>query len=150
LFRRITALARIYFNTRIKLAMSKAVKLPNGSWTRRPQGLALLKPLKPYKWAPPAAAASVPVALLRTASLTAQVFSVSRTTYNNLPVYTSVKFDGAQVRTVLRNVSGNLEKFKTDMSSVCGGLPVYEKVGRFEIQGDHTDRLKHWLTSLGF
>ena len=77
-------------------------------------------------------------------------FVVKRTYRNNLPVYTEYKQGGNVQRTVVRNITGDLSEFKSELSKVVSNSPINEKMGRIEINGLHTKKVKLWLTRLGF
>ena len=67
-----------------------------------------------------------------------------------MPVYSDFKLGGSQKRTVIRNISGDLFAFKEELSKVVSNSPITEKMGRLEVSGIHTSKVKLWLTRLGF
>ena len=77
-------------------------------------------------------------------------FQVDRTHKNNLPVYTNYKRGGNQKRTVIRNLTGDITAFKEELSKVVSNSEISEKMGRIEVNGLHTAKVKLWLTRLGF
>ena len=77
-------------------------------------------------------------------------FQVDRTHKNNLPVYTNYKMGGNQKRTVIRNLTGDITAFKEELSKVVSNSEISEKMGRIEVNGLHTAKVKLWLTRLGF
>ena len=77
-------------------------------------------------------------------------FTVQRTHKNNLPVYTEYKQGGNLQKTIIRNIVGDVSVFKSELSKVLSNTPITEKMGRVEINGLHTNKVKLWLTRLGF
>ena len=77
-------------------------------------------------------------------------FLVERTHKNNLPVYTDFKMGGQQKRTIIRNITGDVVQFKEELAKIVSNAPVYEKMGRVEVHGLHSAKVKLWLTRLGF
>ena len=77
-------------------------------------------------------------------------FDIMRTHKNNLPVYSEFKMNGQQKRTVIRNITGDVTQFKEELSKVVSNSPITEKMGRLEVSGIHTAKVKLWLTRLGF
>ena len=52
--------------------------------------------------------------------------------------------------TVVRRIYGDINEFKTELSKVVSNAPIEEKMGRIEISGIHSDKVKLWLRRLGF
>ena len=77
-------------------------------------------------------------------------FTVDRTHKSNLPVYTNYRHGGQQKRTVIRNITGDVVQFKEELSKVVSNAPITEKMGRIEVNGLHSAKIKLWLTRLGF
>ena len=77
-------------------------------------------------------------------------FAVDRTHKSNLPVYTNYRHGGQQKRTVIRNISGDVNQFKDELSKIVSNAPMTEKMGRIEVNGLHSAKIKLWLTRLGF
>ena len=77
-------------------------------------------------------------------------FEVERTHKGNLPVYTDVRAGGTRSLTVVRKIYGDVDKFKTELSKVVSNAPIEEKQGRLEISGKHSQKVKLWLTRVGF
>ena len=83
-------------------------------------------------------------------TLEALPFEVERTHKGNLPVYTDTRAGGQRKVTVVRKILGDSEAFKAELSKIVSNSPIEEKNGRFEISGFHTQKVKLWLTRLGF
>ena len=77
-------------------------------------------------------------------------FEIKRTHRDNLPVYSDFRLAGAQKRTIIRNISGDVIKFKEELSKIVSNSEITEKMGRVEVSGVHTAKVKLWLTRLGF
>ena len=77
-------------------------------------------------------------------------FEIERTHRGNLPVYSEYKHGGQQKKTVIRNIFGDIEEFKEELSKVVSNSPIIEKMGRLEVSGIHTSKVKLWLTRLGY
>ena len=77
-------------------------------------------------------------------------FTIHRTFRKNLPVYTEYKQGGNIQKTIVRNITGDLSEFKSELTKVVSNSPINEKMGRIEINGLHTKKVKLWLTRLGF
>ena len=67
-----------------------------------------------------------------------------------MPVYTDFKQGGQRKRTQIRNITGDISAFKEELAKIVSNAPIYEKMGRVEINGLHTAKVKLWLTRLGF
>ena len=52
--------------------------------------------------------------------------------------------------TVVRRVFGDINEFKAELSKVVSNAPIEDKMGRIEISGLHTEKVKLWLRRLGF
>ena len=77
-------------------------------------------------------------------------FEVERTHTGNLPVYTDRRSGGNRRLTVVRKIYGDVDAFKTELSKVVSNAPIEDKMGRLEINGIHSQKVKLWLTRLGF
>ena len=77
-------------------------------------------------------------------------FQVTRTHTGNLPVYTDTRAGGQRKVTVVRKLFGDVEAFKQELSKIVSNAPIEDKVGRLEISGFHSKKVKLWLTRLGF
>ena len=77
-------------------------------------------------------------------------FEVQRTEKGNLPVYTDFRAGGLRKVTVVRRILGDVEQFKAELAKICSNATIVEKMGRLEISGLHTQKVKLWLTRLGF
>ena len=77
-------------------------------------------------------------------------FAIERTHKSNLPVYTEYKLGGQQKKTIIRNITGDLHQFKEELSKIVSNSPINEKMGRVEISGIHSAKVKFWFTRLGF
>ena len=51
---------------------------------------------------------------------------------------------------MVRKVFGDVEAFKGELAKVVSNAPITEKMGRLEISGIHSQKVKLWLTRLGF
>ena len=52
-------------------------------------------------------------------------FLVQRTHKNNLPVYTQFKLGGQQKRTIIRNVTGDMNEFIAELSKIVSNTEVH-------------------------
>ena len=77
-------------------------------------------------------------------------FRVERTHKGNLPVFTDLRSGGTRELTVVRKIYGDVDKLKNELAKVCSNSKIEEKVGRLEISGKHTQKVKLWLTRVGF
>lgn len=77
-------------------------------------------------------------------------FRIMRTHLGNLPVYTDFKNDRNRQVTVIRKISGNVDEFKTELQKIVSNYEIYEKIGRVEVKGIHSEVIKTWLRRLGF
>lgn len=77
-------------------------------------------------------------------------FQIQRTHLGNLPVYTEFRNDRNRKLTVVRKITGDVEEFKAELAKVVSNSPIYDKVGRVEVKGLHTELVKLWLRRLGF
>ena len=57
---------------------------------------------------------------------------------------------GQRKVTVVRKLSGDIDEFKSELAKVVSNSPIEEKMGRLEISGLHTEKVKLWLRRLGF
>ena len=73
-----------------------------------------------------------------------------RTTRGNLPVYTDFKMNGQQKRTQIRNITGDINAFKEELAKITSNSTMHEKMGKVEVSGIHSAKVKLWLTRLGF
>ena len=83
-------------------------------------------------------------------TLEALPFSIMRTHTGNLPVYTDIRTGGQRQLTVVRKIEGDIEAFKAELAKVVSNATIEEKMGRLEISGIHSQKVKLWLTRLGF
>ena len=65
-------------------------------------------------------------------------------------MYTDFRSGGGRKITVVRRIFGDVEEFKSELSKVVSNSPIEEKMGRLEISGLHTEKVKLWLRRLGF
>ena len=77
-------------------------------------------------------------------------FDVVRTHKGNLPVYTDRRAGGQRKVTVVRKIYGDIDAFKEELSKIVSNSPIEDKQGRLEVSGFHTQKIKLWLTRLGF
>ena len=52
--------------------------------------------------------------------------------------------------TVVRGIYGDLGAFKDELSKIVSNAEITEKMGRLEVSGIHSAKVKLWLTRLGF
>ena len=52
--------------------------------------------------------------------------------------------------TVIRKIYGDVGEFKTELSKIVSNADITEKMGRLEVSGLHSQKVKFWLTRLGF
>ncbi|TNV75398.1 hypothetical protein FGO68_gene16241 [Halteria grandinella] len=77
-------------------------------------------------------------------------FNIERTHKGNVPVYTDYRVGGMRKVTVVRKITGDIDEFKMELAKVVSNAPIEEKMGRIEINGMHSDKVKLWLRRLGF
>ncbi len=78
-------------------------------------------------------------------------FSIRRTSTGlQLPVYRDYRNGRTRVITIVRRYDGNEEELLHELSTICNGSPVIRRPGRLEIIGDHAQKIKQYLTGLGF
>ena len=65
-------------------------------------------------------------------------------------MYTDYRNGGMRKLTVVRGVSGDINEFKEELAKVVSNSPIEEKMGRVEISGLHSEKVKLWLRRLGF
>jgi large subunit ribosomal protein L49 len=76
-------------------------------------------------------------------------FSIERTASGNLPVY--IKYDCRHVvkKTIIRKLSGDMNKFVAELQKVVSNHEIKKKVGKIEIPGVHKESVETWLLRLG-
>ena len=52
--------------------------------------------------------------------------------------------------TVVRRLSGDIDDFKSELAKIVSNSPIEERMGRLEISGLHSEKVKLWLRRLGF
>lgn len=77
-------------------------------------------------------------------------FSIERTNTGNLPVYVEYNCNHHIRRTVIRKLSGDVDKFCEELSKVVSNHEVRKKVGYVEVPGVHKESVFQWLIRLGF
>lgn len=77
-------------------------------------------------------------------------FYVTRTFTGNLPVYTEYRNNHNRKLTVIRRLTGDVDEFKNELSKVVSNAPLYQRMGRIEVKGLHSQVVKLWLRRLGF
>lgn len=77
-------------------------------------------------------------------------FWVDRTHTSSLPVYSEYKQKHLVKRTIVRKVSGNLNDLVDELKKITSNSPIKVFTGRIEIDGLHVDKVKYYLTRLGF
>lgn len=70
-------------------------------------------------------------------ALQALPFSIERTNTGNLPIYIEYNSNHTIKRTVIRKISGDVDKFCEELSKVVSNHEVRKKVGYIEIPGVH-------------
>ena len=75
---------------------------------------------------------------------------MERTHKGNLPVYTDFKAGGTRKITIVRRIYGDIEEFKQELKKIVSNSDIEEKMGRLEVSGMHSQKIKFWLTRLGF
>jgi hypothetical protein len=50
----------------------------------------------------------------------------------------------------VRKIYGDVDAFKGELSKIVSNAPINDKMGRLEISGVHSQKVKIWLTRLGF
>jgi Mitochondrial large subunit ribosomal protein (Img2) len=122
------------------------------------------EPLPPPQFAPLADATVVSLPNGWTKPLDASIerpaypFTVGRTknkpmdAIGFLPVYSKLRKDGTKVITRIKKVTGDREAFLQEVKSVLQmSKPIRITAGgTIEIPGAHVQKVKRWLTSLGF
>lgn len=65
-------------------------------------------------------------------------------------MYTEYRSGGQQKVTIIRKIMGDVDGFKSELAKVCSNAPIEEKIGRVEVNGIHSEKVKLWLRRLGF
>ena len=52
--------------------------------------------------------------------------------------------------TVIKGIYGDVGAFKEELSKIVSNSDITEKMGRLEVSGIHSAKVKLWLTRLGF
>lgn len=87
-----------------------------------------------------------------------QPFHVSRSNYNNLPVYLVRKGGGTRFETRIRGVRGDLKVLAENLSKLLNlplgdrsrGVWVLHDSGKVMVKGNHTAAVEQYLSELGF
>ena len=53
-------------------------------------------------------------------------------------------------RTQIRNITGDIGAFKEELAKITSNSTIHEKMGKVEVSGMHSAKVKMWLTRLGF
>ena len=77
-------------------------------------------------------------------------FHVDRTHTGNLPVFTDIRSGGSRQCTVVKKIYGDVNQFKEELAKIVSNAPIEDKMGRLEVNGIHSQKIKLWLTRLGF
>ena len=77
-------------------------------------------------------------------------FEIQRSFRGNLPVYTDLRNAGTRRLTVIKGIYGDVGAFKQELSKIVSNSDITEKMGRLEVSGIHSAKVKLWLTRLGF
>ena len=51
---------------------------------------------------------------------------------------------------MVRKVIGDVDDFKQELAKIVSNSPIEEKMGRIEVNGLHSEKVKLWLRRLGF
>lgn len=65
-------------------------------------------------------------------------------------MYSDYRNGGMRKVTIVRKLTGDIDEFTTELKKVVSNSPIEEKMGRVEISGLHTEKVKLWLRRLGF
>jgi hypothetical protein len=76
-------------------------------------------------------------------------FSLERTLSGNLPVYVKYNCNHVIKKTIVRKISGDVDKFVEELRKVVSNAEVRKKVGKVEIPGVHKESVETWLMRLG-
>eukprot|EP00922_Rhytidocystis_sp_ex-Travisia-forbesii_P057185 GHVS01084719.1.p2 GENE.GHVS01084719.1~~GHVS01084719.1.p2 ORF type:complete len:100 (+),score=3.10 GHVS01084719.1:41-340(+) len=76
-------------------------------------------------------------------------FKISRTPSGNLPVYCKIRRRGTDITTSVRHIMGDINSLRKDLQLICEA-PVRERIGSLEVKGLHVNKIKGWLTHIGF
>ena len=52
--------------------------------------------------------------------------------------------------TVVRKITGDINELKEELAKVVSNAPIEEKMGRLEISGLHSEKVKLWMRRVGF
>lgn len=77
-------------------------------------------------------------------------FGIYRTKVGNLPVYTSYKHQHNQKFTEVRLITGNVEALKKELVKITSHSEIRVKTGKLVISGSHAEKVKLYLSRLGF
>lgn len=77
-------------------------------------------------------------------------FSIHRSKSNNLPIYRDYKQKRAIKLTIIKNISGDIEKFIEEVKKITSNSEIIQKTGSVVIKGLHKKAITNWLTRLGF
>jgi hypothetical protein len=67
----------------------------------------------------------------------------------NLPIYIEYNASHKIKRTVVRKITGDVDKFILELKKVVSNYEIRKKVGYVEIPGVHKESIFHWLVRLG-
>ena len=67
-----------------------------------------------------------------------------------MPVYTDYRVGGMKKVTVVRKITGDINELKEELAKVVSNAPIEEKMGRLEISGLHSEKVKLWMRRVGF
>ena len=77
-------------------------------------------------------------------------FYVYRTFTNNLPVYSDYANRHEKVKTIIRHITGDVTELAKELEKITSGSSIKIKTGRIEIDGLHSEKVKLYLSRLGF
>ena len=76
-------------------------------------------------------------------------FQIERTTSGNLPVYITYNCNHVIKKTVIRKITGDVDRLVEEIRKVVSNAEVRKKVGKIEIAGVHKESVETWLLRLG-
>jgi|SaaInlStandDraft_7_1057024.scaffolds.fasta_scaffold200782_2 large subunit ribosomal protein L49 len=77
-------------------------------------------------------------------------FAVARSTHGQLPVYSRTANGGTRRSTIVRRISGDVDKLAHDLMVVTGENEIRLRYGSIEIKGNHTKTVQQYLLGQGF
>mmetsp|Transcript_10113 Transcript_10113/g.22748 ORF Transcript_10113/g.22748 Transcript_10113/m.22748 type:complete len:167 (+) Transcript_10113:118-618(+) len=77
-------------------------------------------------------------------------FRVGRTGSDNLPVYLQKRLNGNTMLTLVRKVGGDDEALRRELEVLCQKKVHVGRSGYLEINGNHKNKVKAYLQSIGY